>query len=162
MDTHARLRAVLDDLDEEELISAEIHLLAIVHRRSSREASDAELDKLTERGEAFQKDAEKRWHETAQRASDRGLRFVTGFGGGGGFGLDLHGRANGHMRFSYSDDGAFVEETLRFIAGQGIEIRDQFGLSNEGTELLFKQHIKSGGRDLTREAAFPFQGTEGN
>ncbi len=85
-----------------------------------------------------------------------------GFGGGGGFGFDLRGRANGNMRFSYSDEGASVEETLHFIAGQEIEISDLFGISDEGDGLLYKQIVKSGGRDLTREEVFPFQGTDGN
>ena len=45
---------------------------------------------------------------------------MMGFGGGGGFGFDLRGRADGKMHFSYSGEGASVEETLRFIAGQEI------------------------------------------
>ncbi|MGA2728833.1 MAG: hypothetical protein ABSE96_13550 [Terracidiphilus sp.] len=115
-----------------------------------------------ERGQLFQRAAEEHWPEAGQRAKDRGLGFVIGFGGGGGFGFDLRGRANGKMHFSYSDEGASVEETLRFIAGQEIEIWDRFGISDEGDGLLYKQIVKSGGRDLTREEVFPLQDTDGN
>jgi hypothetical protein len=162
MDTRTQLHAILDDLDEDELISAEIYLLAIVHRRAAPEASEAQLDSLDERGQLFQRAAEERWREAGQRAKDRGLGFLMGFGGGGGFGFDLRGRANGKMHFSYSDEGASVEETLRFIAGQEIEIWDRFGISDEGDGLLYKQIVKSGGRDLTREEVFPLQDTDGN
>jgi hypothetical protein len=49
-----------------------------------------------------------------------------------------------------------------FIAGQEIEVWDRFGISDEGDGLLYKQIVKSGGRDLTREEVFPLQGTDGN
>jgi hypothetical protein len=162
MDTRTRLHAILDDLDADELISAEIYLMAIVHRRISPEPSETQLDSLKERGQLFERDAKKRWREAGQRAKDRGLGIVMGFGGGGGFGFDLRGRAKGTMRFSYSDEGASVEETLHFVAGQEIEISDRFGISDEGDGLLYKQIVKCGGRDLTREEVFPFQGTDGN
>jgi hypothetical protein len=157
MDTRTRLHALLDDLDEDELLAAEIYLLAIVHRRASLEPSEAQLDNLRQRGELFQRAAEERWREAGQRAKDRGQGIVTGFGGGGGFGLDLRGHASGTMRFSYSDEGALVHEALHFVAGQEIEIWDRFGISAEGNELLYNQTVKSGGRDLTREEMFVFR-----
>lgn len=156
MDIRTRLHAILDDLDEEELISADVYLLAITHRRGAAEATEEQSNSLQERGETFQKAAEKRWQEAGRRAKDRGLRFVSGFGGGGGFGFDLHGRANGSMRFSYSDEGASVQEALHFIAGQDFEIWDRLGISEDRSRLLYKQTVKSGGRDLTREETFPF------
>lgn len=65
MDTRTRLHGTLDDLDEDELIAAEIYLLAIVHRRASPEASEAQLDSLDERGQLFQRAAEERWREAS-------------------------------------------------------------------------------------------------
>ena len=70
MGTRSQLHAILDDLDEEELIAVEIYLLAIVHRRASPEASEAQLDSLDQRGQLCQRAAEERWREAAQRAKD--------------------------------------------------------------------------------------------
>jgi hypothetical protein len=160
MDNRPRLHALVDDMDEDELVSAEIYLLAIVHQRVAPQPSDGELDRLKERGESFQMDAEQRWRQSGQRS--KGRRIVSGFGGGGGFGVDLQGRPNGKMYFSYSDDGNSVEEKLHFIAGQEVEIRDRFAISDDGRRLLYEQLVKSGGRHVTREEEFPFHGTDGN
>jgi hypothetical protein len=82
--------------------AAEIDLLAIVHCRASPEASKAQSDSLDQRGQLFQRAAGERWREAAQRAKDRGLGFMMGFGGSGGFGFDLRARADGKMHFASS------------------------------------------------------------
>jgi hypothetical protein len=156
MDTRPQLHALLDDFDDDEIIAAEMYLFSILHRRGQPERNDSELARLNQRGDEFGKKAEEHWREAGQGAKEsRGI--VSSFGGGGGFGFDFRGRGIGKRSYEYWDGGDAVVETLRFVAGHEIEIIERFGLSNDGTSLLYKQEIKSGGREVSREEAFPVQ-----
>jgi hypothetical protein len=154
MDTRVRLHAMLDDLDDEEIIAAEAYIFSIVHLRNQPEVNKPEQARLDRRRAEFEKVARSHWSDSFQRAQGRGM--VSGFGGGGSFGFDFRGRATGRAVFSYFDGAESVEETLRFIAGQEVEMVNRFGLSADGTNLAYKQTVKSGGRTVSREESFPF------
>lgn len=155
MDNRARLHAMLDDLDDDEIIAAEAYLCSIVDRRHQPETRETELAHLKERRTEFEKIAEGHWREAVQRTQqDRGI--VSSFGGGGSFGFDFRGRPSGKVSFSYGEGTNCVEETLRFVAGQEVEIVNRVGLSPDGANLVYKQAVKSGGRTATWEESFPF------
>ena len=155
MDNRARLHAMLDDLDDDEIIAAEAYLSSIMHRRHRPEMSKPELVRLEERRAEFERIAQSHWREAFQRAQ-QGRGIVSSFGGGGSFGSDFRGRATGKASFSYGDGADLVEETLRFVGGQEIEIVNRVGLSPDGTNLVYKHAVKSGGHTATWEDSFPF------
>jgi hypothetical protein len=126
-----------------------------VHHRHQPEVSESELARLKERRAEFTKVAESHWREASQRAQ-QGRGIVTSFGGGGSFGFDFRGRATGKVSFSYGDGADSVEETLRFVAGQEVEIVNRFGPSPDGANLVYKQAVKSGGHTATWQESFPF------
>jgi hypothetical protein len=156
MDNRARLHTMLDDLDDDEIIAAEAYLCSIVHRRHQSDMSEPELARLKERRAEFEKVAESHWREAFQRAQ-QGRGIVSSFGGGGSFGFDFRGRPIGKVSFSYGEGAESVEETLRFVAGQEVEIVNRVGLSPDGANLVYRQAVKSGEHTATWEESFPFK-----
>jgi hypothetical protein len=155
MDYRARLHAMLDDLDDDEIIAAEAYLSSIVRRRHRREMSTPELARLEERRAEFERTAESHWLDAAHRAKqEQGI--VWSFGGGGSFGSDFRGRATGKASFSYPDGADLVEETLRFFAGQEVEIVNRIRLSPDGANIIYQQSVRSGGHTATWKDSFPF------
>jgi hypothetical protein len=74
MDTSAQLHAMLDDFDDDEIISAEAYLLSILHLRNQPEISEPELARLDNRRADFRRVAEQHWREASQRAAQgRGI-----------------------------------------------------------------------------------------
>jgi len=148
------LHAILDDLNDDELIAAEMHLKGILLRRRQTAPSEPGEARLRQRGEEFHTLAEQHWKEAGRKAKASG-GIVSGFGGGGGFGFDFKGRPTGKLSYEYTNlDECFVE-TLRFVAGQEIEIRERFALSDDGKELFYEQATKSGGRVEQHTESFP-------
>jgi hypothetical protein len=155
MDARSRLHALLDDFNDEEVFAAEMYLLGILQRRQQPERSETEIARLGERGEQFRKAAELRWQDAGHRLANSGCNVV-GFGGGGGFGFDLQGRAIGKMSCEYAaGDRSFVE-TLRYVAGQEIEIAEQFSVSDDNTSLSYQHVATSAGHVVKHEELFPF------
>jgi len=153
----ARLHAMLDDFDDDEIIAAEAYLCSILEGRHQPERSEPELARLERRREEFKRIAESHWREAFQLAQGQGRGLISSFGGGGSFGFDFQGRATGKASFSYRDGADSVEEILRFIAGQEVEIVNRLGLSPDGKNLVYKQTVKSGGHTATSEESFPFR-----
>ena len=151
----ADLHTILDNLDEEELFAAEMHLLGILQRRQPLPSRRPQPEHLRERGEQFRKKVDRRWREAVSRRQGAGC-MIAGIGGGGAFSIDLHGRPNGKMAYEYNNGAESFVDTLRFVAGQEVEINDIFALSADGTQLLYEQMIGSGGHSETRKAVFPF------
>jgi hypothetical protein len=132
-----------------------MYLLGILQRRQQPERSETEIARLNERGAQFRRAAELRWQDASRCLSAAGCNIV-GFGGGGGFGFDLQGRATGKMSFEYAaGDRSFVE-TLRYVAGQEIEIAEQFSLSEDHKVLSYHHSATSAGHVANHEESFPF------
>jgi hypothetical protein len=155
MDTREELHIILDDFDDEELFAAEMYLKGILSRRRAAPESDLAMERLRERGAEFRKLVERRWREQHLKTkASTGL--ISGLGGGGGFGFDLHGRPVGKMSYEYSYGGESFVETLRLFAGQEIEIRQRFALSGDGMNLLYEHAAESGGSGKHHQESFPF------
>jgi len=158
MNTREQLHAMIDQFEEGELLAAEAYLLSVLHSRSRPEFNQQTTARIKERTDRFQTSAEQHWQESVQRVKESGRGFVSGFGGGGGIGIDHQGRAEGTMSFHYRDGEGWVHETLRFFAGNEVEIIERFAMSDEGTELLYAQKVTCGGRVVERAETFPVDG----
>lgn len=154
-DIRTELHTILDDFNEDELFVAEMYLKAILLRRQHPQRGESENARLRQRAEEFRTMAEQHWKETAQKAKASG-GIVSGFGGGGGFGLDPRDRPTGRVSYEYAYGDESCVETLRFIAGQELEIADRFALTDNGKSLLYEQTVKSGGRTKEHTDYFPF------
>jgi hypothetical protein len=155
MDTRTQLHAIVDDFNDDELFAAEMYLKGILLRRGQPQRSELDTAELRKRSDEFRMVAEQHWKEAGLKAKASG-GIISGFGGGGGFGLDFQGRPTGKMSYEYSYGNESCVEMLRFIAGQEIDIAERFLLTDDGKSLLYEQTAKSGGRAETCTHYFPF------
>jgi hypothetical protein len=146
MPTREELKALIDQMPEDQLASVEAMLL---HRLNPPKPMP-EFEAMMSRSQEYRQQVMRRFQETG-RSGTRG-----GIGSGGGSFGGHEGRSSGRWGTHYWDDKALVEQSTQHFSGHEIEVMERLSIS-EGRSLCCAIELSSGGKTVRFSEEFPLR-----
>jgi hypothetical protein len=141
MDDRSKLHAMIDQLPEDKLSSAQSWLNGVLH-------PDPRLLAMV---------SERRQAQEAFMQRVRGTSSGRGFGvGGGTFGISPDGKRNGTMSSSWLEGDTTVRHTVHTFQSQEIETIEKFRVDNDSHEIVITRDVTSNGEKHQDEMTFSY------